>query len=302
MNQTNYTFAILGGDRRQTVIAQRLLDRGHRVRVYGLGELSADCGDAEVCTTAEKAITEADAVLLPLPTSRDGSNLSFGNIPTAPPLPLTDLVKLVSRKGCKLLLGGMIPEELQQIGERCGISVEDYYRSEALQRKNALPSAEGALMLAMEHTERTVDGMHALVCGYGRIGVLLTRLLERLGAQVTVAARRQDALCEIALSGYRALPISDEDALHHAAESSDVIFNTVPHRILTEPILKRLSRKPLYIEIASTPGGIDLPAARDMGMEIVFAPSLPGRYAPLSAGQYIFETVADILAGYGMSV
>ena len=156
-------------------------------------------------------------------------------------------------------------------------------------------------MLAMEHTDVTVCGMNALVCGYGRIGSLLARMLERLGANVTVAARRDETLCEISLAGFRSVRIGT-DGMNEAVRNCDVIFNTVPTVIFSEKMLTGLKNKPLYIEIASSPGGIDPSLARAVGLEIVFAPSLPGKYSPISAGKYIFETVSDVLAERGIYI
>ena len=63
-----------------------------------------------------------------------------------------------------------------------------------------------------------------------------------------------------------------------------------------------MANKPLYIEIASAPGGIDLPAARDKGIKTIIAPSIPGKYSPKTAGKYIFETVCDILSERGIII
>ena len=40
---------------------------------------------------------------------------------------------------------------------------------------NDVPTSEGALQLAMEQTEHTLQGASCLVIGYGRIGALLNR-------------------------------------------------------------------------------------------------------------------------------
>ncbi|MBQ8408683.1 MAG: hypothetical protein IJY39_07440 [Clostridia bacterium] len=301
-NEHRYKFAILGGDRRQAVIADSLISRGHRVCLYGLGDMGTGCKGAEICSSFYKAIEKSDVIILPLPVTRNNLDLS---LPSAAEetVKLADVVKAAKKYECKTVLGGMIPDEIMRLCEVNGISAFDYYKSEDLQRKNALPSAEGALMIAMEHTDVTVRGMKALVCGYGRIGTVLTGLLDKLGAEVSVAARRDEALCEIALNGYRAVRLGgDSDELRRAAEESDVIFNTVPHVILTENILKGFTNKPLYIEVASSPGGIDLAAARDVGIRTVFAPSLPGKYSPVSAGKYIFETISDILEKGGINI
>ena len=196
-----------------------------------------------------------------------------------------------------ILLGGMIPKEMSGQCDKLGIEIYDYYKSEELQKKNALPSAEGALMIAMEHTDITIKDMNALVTGYGRIGSLLANMLDKLGANVTVGARRDETLCELSMMGFNAIRLGEDSTdLSNTASNCNVIFNTVPNVIFTERVLQNIKNKPLYIEIASSPGGIDLPAARSIGVETVFAPSLPSKYAPISSGRYIYETVVDILS------
>ena len=239
--------------------------------------------------SADKAVDGADVILLPLPVTRDNVNIFTSGERAS----LSDVVRL-ALKNKSVIYGGLIPEDMKRQCAALSIEAYDYYKIESLQRKNALPSAEGALMLAMEHTDVTVNGMKALVCGYGRIGKLLSDMLVKLGAKVTVAARRDETLCEITFNGLNAIR-TDGESLAKAAGDCDVIFNTVPNIIFTEQVLKNVKNKPLYIEIASAPGGIDVPFARDAGIEIVFAPSLPGKYSPISAGEYIFETVYEAL-------
>lgn len=295
-----YHFAILGGDRRQAVIANELVARGHRVRIFGLGEFSSGCTGSEICTNIEKAIEGCDILLLPLPVTRNNLELSLPAMPTEK-IALKEILHFAKENCCSVILGGLIPEEMIRMAESEGLSIKDYYRNESLQQKNALPSAEGALMVTMEHTETTVKGMNVLISGYGRIGSILTELFDKLGANVTVAARRDEVLCEIALNGHHALKLGENtEKLKQAVMNSDVVINTVPHVIFTKSILKDLKHGPLYIEVASTPGGIDLSAARDADMKIVFAPSLPGKYSPINAGTYIVETIEEILYERGI--
>jgi dipicolinate synthase subunit A len=53
----------------------------------------------------------------------------------------------------------------------------------------------------------------------------------------------------------------------------------------------------LIIELASSPGGVDVCAARELCANVMWAPSLPGKYAPESAGRIICECVLDVLGG-----
>ncbi len=299
-----YTFTILGGDKRQVVIAKKLIACGHTVRIYGLGELSVEIPGAELFCGHEKAIEGSDVIILPLPATKDNVFLYFRCDPSGIQLRLSEIISLAAKGGCRAILGGMLPADVIASAELKGICAVDYYKDEALQRKNALPSAEGALMIAMENTEKVIKGMSTVVCGYGRIGSCLSNILYGMGANVTVMARRDEILCEAALNGYKSVRIKQDEPseMISCLEKCDVIFNTVPHVIFSRRIIEKLKHKPLYIEIASSPGGIDTLVARELGIQTVFAPSLPGKYAPISAGEYIFETIFDILVQKGIMI
>ena len=280
-----YKFTVLCGDKRQAVIAREFVKLGHKVSCWSLSNAPVEC---EICSNVDKAVDSADFIILPLPFSRDNIYLSSAS----DKIELRRIVELAKKNG-SVILAGLVSDEMLHLCESECVEIIDYYKSESLQMKNALPSAEGAIMLAMEHTEITVYGMKALVTGYGRIGKILANILRSLGASVTVAARRDETLCEIVMSGFEAIK-TNFDCLTFT--EYDVIFNTVPSVILNEKVLKNIKNKPVYIEIASSPGGIDTTFARSMGMEIIFAPSLPGKYSPISAGKYIFETISEILS------
>ncbi|MBP3376281.1 MAG: hypothetical protein J6L83_05910 [Clostridia bacterium] len=297
-----YTFEILGGDRRQSVVAKELLALGHSVRAYGVGDLFLDVGGIELCLSYEKAIMGCDAVILPLPVSRDGETLNISSVEKKESPKLCEVVKNIAKCENAIVVGGLIPESMRRCALDHSVQMVDYYGSEELQRKNALPSAEGAIMIAMENTETVLEGASVLVSGYGRIGRLIAEKIKMLGAEVSVAARRDEVLCEISMSGYGAVRTTNIDEMSRAVQESEIIFNTVPEIIFAGKTLDCAKDKPLYIEIASSPGGIDLPRARELGYKIISAPSLPGKYAPQSAGKYIFETIRDILIKRGMKL
>lgn len=301
-NKSKHVITILGGDKRQAVIAKKLLKRGHTVRIYGLGEVASTLAGAEICSSIEKAMIGCRVVILPLPASRDNMNLLIQGDKTTP-ISLSYIIELAVKNGCNLIVGGIIPREMLRVADIEGVNIEDFYLSESLQRRNALASAEGAVMISMEHTEKTVCGSKMLICGFGRIGSRLATMLTALGADVIIAARSDAALCEASLNGYRSVRIGDDASeLLQAASECDVIFNTVPAIIFSENIIKEIKQKPLYIEIASSPGGIDIRAAREHGLPVIFAPSIPGRYAPISAGEYIFDTIKEILSKRGIDI
>ena len=104
----------------------------------------------------------------------------------------------------------------------------------------AVPTAEGALQVAMEHLPVTLRGAQCLVLGYGRIGKLLSHRLQGLEARVTVAARKYADLAWAEAYGLRALPIN---RLSGALGGMQVIFNTVPLPSWTAGCWRRRRRR-----------------------------------------------------------
>lgn len=162
----------------------------------------------------------------------------------------------------------------------------------------AVPTAEGALQVAMEHLPVTLRGAECLVLGYGRIGKLLAHRLQGLGARVTVAARKYADLAWAEAYGCRALPIS---GLSGTLGRMQVIFNTVPSLILDRGLLSEAAPSCLCVELASRPG-IDLEAAEELGLTAIWARGLPGKTAPVTAAAAIRDTLYHILEERGEPV
>jgi polyribonucleotide nucleotidyltransferase len=97
------------------------------------------------------------------------------------------------------------------------------------------------------------------------------------------------------------LGLPGKDGLVHISQlediacEADLVFNTVPAVILDEGILSKLSRDCLVIDLASKPGGVDFNTARDLGIKTIWALSLPGKVAPITAGEAIKDTILNIL-------
>ena len=166
----------------------------------------------------------------------------------------------------------------------------DYLAREELAVLNAVPTAEGAVQLAMEELPVTLQGSPCLVTGFGRVGSALARLLKAMGARVAVAARTPAARAGAIALGCEALDMHSIGKGGYA-----VIFNTVPARVFTADLLKQLDRNTLLIDLASRPGGVDMEAAAALSLKTVWALSLPGRVAPKTAAAAIRHTLLAML-------
>ncbi len=285
-------FALVGGDLRQSCLANLLAGEGYEVYALGFD----DCVELtdEVCCTADLAgtLAKCDVAIFPLPLTVDGTavNAPFAKEPPA----LKACLRALNKKA--LLLGGMASEDVCALAREYGFTVLDYYQREEMIVRNCVPTAEGALCIAMQETAKTIFGSKCLVTGFGRVSRAMTALLLACGAKVSVAARKQGDLAWIKLMGAEPVPMAK---LKEAAASQEIIFNTVPVKLFNEEVLCALHKDCLLIDLASKPGGVDLDAARHLGIRVIWALSLPGKVAPISAAQIIKDTVFNILEERG---
>ena len=157
---------------------------------------------------------------------------------------------------------------------------------------NAPPTAEGALQIALEELPITLHDARVLVIGFGRLGKALAPRLRALGAHVWVSARRYE---QRAAAQGMGLGSEGVDRLPDWLCSYDLVFNTVPAPVLGVEELAALKEGALVIDLASRPGGVDLDAAATLGVRVIWALSLPGKVAPVTAGRYIKDTVYHIM-------
>lgn len=135
------------------------------------------------------------------------------------------------------------------------ITGEDFLTREDFTVLNAIPTVEGALELAMAEMPVTLHRSEALVIGYGRIGKLLCKNLQALGAHVTAAARKDSDFAWMDAHGVSHAHTMKLDGM---LSRFDVIFNTVPHLTLPSARLREVRSDCAIIDLASAPGGADV--------------------------------------------
>lgn len=162
---------------------------------------------------------------------------------------------------------------------------------------NAPPTAEGAVQIAMEELPITLHGARVLVIGYGRVGKLVAHRFAALGAKVSVAARKFSDLAWAEALGYG---VEQTGALVGWLCAYDLVVNTVPARVLSEKELRDLKPGCLVMDLASKPGGVDFETAGVLGIKAIWALSLPGKVAPVTAGKVIKNTIYNILSELGV--
>lgn len=281
----HYTFSVLGGDRRMVYAAQMLAMAGFRVLTFGLTDVP--CQQVTVCDQAEEAL-RADFILLPVPMSRDGRTLFAPALRS--PLFISEILEKT-------------PSHATVFGGKTDVfsdpRLADYGKRADFSALNALPTAEGALLLAMEHLPCTVSDAQVGILGFGRIGKATAACFRAVGAKTSVFARREEVCSVATLLGYEAHPLSE--LASHAGELRCLI-NTVPAPVIDENTLSTLRSDALILELASPPYGVDFELAKKMGVRTVLGSGLPGKYSPETAGLAVARTVLTMLCEKGISI
>ncbi|MEW6106328.1 MAG: dipicolinate synthase subunit DpsA [Bacillota bacterium] len=280
--------AVLGGDWREIEVIKRFLAEGARVKVVGYPDLPELAG-AERETSVFEALRGVDAVVVGM-----GGLDVGGKVRTLDPdvtIALSEEVLEVIPPRAPLFVGAARPR-LKEFAARHGVTLVEVTEDDEVAIRNSIPTAEGAVQIAMEELPVTIHSCRAVVVGFGRVGITLARVLLALGARTTVAARN---LAQLARAGEMGASTVHLSSLAQATSDADVVFNTVPAIVLTEEVLKGMKPGALIIDLASQPGGTDFQAAARYGIRTVHALGLPGKVAPRTAGAILAEALPQMI-------
>ncbi len=257
---------IIGGDLRQKFLFKELSVK------YDV----THCIDNE---NIKKFISQADVVIMPVPTTKD-KQVVFNTFSDSK-IYLNEIQKYMSDK--LVITYGYYFE-----GSNC----IDLNEQDAFAISNAVPTAEGAIALAVNNTPFTIWKSKCLVVGNGRTGRILAERLNSMKAYVTVSARKLSDFAYIEALG---MDFTHTGNLVNTANEYDIIFNTVNAPVITADVINALKKNCLIIELASKPGGIDITAAENAGIKIITAPGVPGKTAPETAAKILANIIKNLI-------
>ncbi|MBR3882928.1 MAG: dipicolinate synthase subunit DpsA [Clostridia bacterium] len=278
---------VVGGDLRIVKLIEMLNNDGYKVYTYALenSEELLSLDGVEMCPTLEEAVSYSKVVVGPVPLSSDRRRISspFGrNV-----VELEDFITAL--KGKYLIAGNInITDKLEEMG----VQSIDLLKREEFSVLNTIATAEGTIQIAMEETQRTVHGTNVLIMGFGRIGKVLAKMLDGIGAKVYCEARKNEDISWIKAYGYNPIHLNDLD---ENLGKFDIIINTIPFQLLSAEKLDLVKPEAVIIDLASNPGGVDRKAAREKGLKVIWALSLPAKVAPLTSAEFIKETLYHVL-------
>ncbi len=280
---TKRKFGIIGGDFRQIHLAEKIFRNNNEVFLFGFDKLNNDL-PFPVLDNIYEVIEKSEYIILPLPETRDGIHLNC---------PLSSIGTEFNQKIFNFLKEKVVfgnPKKFTECTEK--IKFYDYAKAEEFQIMNAVPTAEGAIKIAMDEKSETLLGKNCLITGFGRIGKILANRLSAFGVDIAAASRNSDELAWAKALGCKCLHLKN---LAHEINDYHIIFNTIPSVIFTKDILSKCQKNVFIIDIASNPGGIDKNAAEKLKIKYVHVLGIPGKMFARSAAKIIYNSIQKII-------
>lgn len=280
--------AIVGGDERELVLISELALRGADVIVTGFPKERISTKVIHV-STVEEACNKANVLILPVPgTNAEGMVRA---VYATEEFELTE--KVISNLAPNaLIIIGSARSFLKEWAKKYQLKLLEIIEMDEVAILNSIPTAEGAIQIAMEETPITIHGSKSCVVGFGRVGITLARILKALGAHVIVITNYEN---EQARAYEMGCETDSLENLFNIIKGIDICFNTVPHLVLNQEVLQYANQDIVIIDLATQPGGTDFEAANALGVKAILAPGLPGKVAPVSAGKILANIIPRLI-------
>lgn len=286
---TDMQIAVIGGDARQLEIIRKLTELDAKLSLIGFEQLDHAFTGAAKVKISEVDFSHLDSLILPVSgTSPEGQvDTVFSNEKVV----LLEEMIAQTPTHCVVYTGISNPY-LNGIVERSDRRLVPIFNRDDVAIYNSIPTVEGTIMLAIQHTDFTIHGSNVMVLGLGRVGMSVARTFAAIGAKVTVGARKTEHFARITEMGLTPFHLDD---LSNWVKEVDICINTIPHPIVTATVISKMPAHTLIIDLASKPGGTDFRYAEKRGIKALLAPSLPGIVAPKTAGNIIANVLSQLL-------
>lgn len=286
---TGMQIAIIGGDARQLEIIRKLIELDAKLSLIGFEQLDHAFTGAVKEKMDDFDFSIVDAIILPVP----GINLD-GQIETIfsnEKVILTEEIIERTPQHCTIY-SGISNSYLNGITKKTNRRLVKLFERDDVAIYNSIPTVEGTIMLAIQHTDFTIHGSNIAVLGLGRVGMSVARTFSALGAKVKVGARKSEHIARITEMGLTPFLLTE---LENNVGDTDIFINTIPFPIVTASVISKMPPHTLIIDLASKPGGTDFRYAEKRGIKAILAPGLPGIVAPKTAGQILANVLSKLL-------
>ena len=282
------TVAVVGGDLRMLEHMRRARAAGATVQHYGFIPGAAEAAGRPQAASLADAVRGAKIISCPIPgVGTDGS--LFAKY-TDEALLMTSEVLKGAASGALMFTYRDTPQ-LIEWAKGTPATVIGYGEEDELCILHAIPTAEGAIKVAVENTEETLLGMPVLCFGLGRVGMSVAQAFGAMKARVTLTARNPAQLARAYSMGFEPVHLSK---LIERLDQFALIVSSSSGRVVTREMIERTRPDVVIMDLCSPPGSVDFEAAKALNRKVVWARAQAGT-APRSAGGHEWQVLMRVV-------
>jgi len=180
---------------------------------------------------------------------------------------------------------------MDEWAKAAAVKIIPYGTDDALSILHAVPTAEGAIRIAIENTEETLLGMDVLCIGFGRVGVSVAQAFEGMRSRVSVGARNPVQLARACAMNMTPIELRN---LKSQIRNFGLIVSSATGRVLDKELLALTRPDVVIIDLCSPPGSVDFEAAKALQRKTIWGRAQAGR-APRRAGRDEWQVLMRIL-------
>jgi dipicolinate synthase subunit A len=286
---TGSNIAIIGGDARQLEVIRKLSKLDATIHLVGFDQLDHGFTGANKLDLEELPTKDLDGIILPV--SGTGFNGEVETIFSNKKIILSKDILSKTKENCTVYTG-ISNSYLNQTIQETNRKIVKLFERDDVAIYNSIPTAEGTIMMVIQHTDITIHSSNVMVLGLGRVGMSVARSFANLSANVKVGARKPEHIARISEMGLKAFHLEN---IKEEVKDIDVCINTIPAPIISSNVISAMPAHTLIVDLASKPGGTDFKYAEKRGIKAILAPGLPGIVAPKTAGQIIANVMTQLL-------
>ena len=279
-----WTVAVVGGDRRMLEHMRQARFAGATVRHFGCAPGAAEAAGAPESSSLAEAIKGARLISAPIPGLGNDNSLYA---PSAKVKLFTTSEVLRGAAPAAMMFMGRANAQIQEWARGTNVTPIGYGDDDPLAVMHAVPTAEGAIKVAIENTEETLLGLPTLCIGLGRVGMSVAQAFVAMQAAVTLAARHPSQLARAWAMGTTAMHLRE---LPGGIGRFPLIVSSASGMVLTRDLLERTRTDVLIIDLCSPPGSVDFPAAEQLGRKVIWARGQAGT-APKTSGYNEWQVI-----------
>jgi dipicolinate synthase subunit A len=272
-----WTVAVVGGDRRMLEIMRQGRIAGASVQHYQSAPGAVEASGAQESPSLAAAVRGARLIVGPVPGLGTDNSL-YGPFAKEKLFMTTEVLRGAA-PGALMFLG-RVSAQIAEWAKGTPVTPIGFGDDDPLAVLHAVPTAEGAVKIAIEHTDETILGIDMLCFGLGRVGMSVVQAFTGLHARVTLALRNPSQLARAWAMG--ATPVHLRD-LPDAIGRFPLIVSSSSGLVLTRDLLERVRTDALIIDLCSPPGSVDFGAAEALGRNVIWARGQAGS-APKRTG------------------